>query len=100
MIDTTDNIISLTDFKRNTADVLKRVKEDKEPAVLTVNGSASVVVLYAKEYQKMAQNARLGSIMKGIEAGLDSMNANKGIPLEKAFDMLKQDIREQARQQG
>lgn len=100
MIDTTDNIISLTDFKRNTADVLKRVKDDKEPAVLTVNGSASVVVLDAKEYQKMAKDAQLGSIMRGIEAGLDSMAANKGIPLETAFDMLKNDIRKQARQQG
>ena len=100
MIDTTDNIISLTDFKRNTADVLKRVKDDKEPAVLTVNGSASVVVLDAKEYQKMAKDAQLGSIMRGIEAGLYSMAANKGIPLETAFDMLKNDIRKQARQQG
>jgi len=100
MIDTTDNIISLTDFKRNTADVLKRVKDDKEPAVLTVNGSASVVVMDAKEYQRMAKDAQMGSIMRGIEAGLDSMVAGKGIPLEKAFDMLKQDICEQAKQQG
>ena len=100
MIDTTDNIISLTDFKRNTADVLKRVKEDKEPAVLTVNGSASVVVLDAREYQKMAKDAQMGSIMRGIEAGLESMAKGKGIPLDKAFDMLKADIREQVRQQG
>ena len=51
-------------------------------------------------FQKMAKDAQMGSIMRGIEAGLESMAKGKGIPLDKAFDMLKTDIREQVRQQG
>ena len=100
MIDNVDNIISLTDFKRNAADVLKRVKEEKSPAVLTVNGSASVVVIDAKEYQKMSQDAERGSIIRGIELGLDSMVKGTGIPMEEAFAMLKKDIKLAVRQQG
>jgi len=100
MIANPENIISLTDFKRNAADVVKRIKDDKSPAVLTVNGSASVVVLDANEYQKIARDAEIGSMMRGIEDGLKSMEEKRGIPLEDAFVMLKRDMRIAAKRQG
>ena len=100
MIANPENIISLTDFKRNAADVVKRIKHDKSPAVLTVNGAASVVVLDAKEYQKIAKDAEMGSMMRGIENGLKSMKEKRGIPLDDAFAMLKHDMRIATKRQG
>lgn len=100
MIANPENIISLTDFKRNAADVVKRIKDDKSPAILTVNGAASVVVLDANEYEKITKDAEMGSIMRGIEEGLKSMKEKRGIPLEDAFSMLKQDMRVAVKQQG
>ena len=100
MLANPENIISLTDFKRNAADVVKRIKDDKSPAVLTVNGAASVVVLDANEYQKIARDAEMGSMMRGIEDGLKSMKEKRGIPLEDAFVMLKRDMRIAAKRQG
>lgn len=93
MIANPENIISLTDFKRNAADVVKRIKDDKSPAVLTVNGAASVVVLDANEYQRITKDAEIGSMMRGIEEGLKSMSEKRGIPLNDAFAMLKRDMR-------
>ncbi len=93
MIANPENIISLTDFKRNAADVVRRIRDEKSPAILTVNGAASVVVLDAKEYQKIAKDAEIGSMMRGIEDGLQSMSKKRGIPLEDAFAMLKHDMR-------
>lgn len=100
MIANPENIISLTDFKRNAADVVRRIKDDKSPAILTVNGAASVVVLDANEYQKIVKNAEMGSMMHGIEDGLKSMKEKRGIPLEDAFAMLKRDMRNSTKRQG
>lgn len=100
MIANPENIISLTDFKRNAADIVRRIKGDKSPAVLTVNGAASVVVLDAGEYNRIARDAEMGAMMRGIEDGLKSMKENHGMPLDAAFKMLKQDIRIAAKRQG
>lgn len=100
MINITKDICSLTDFKRNSTQILDRVKKEKTPAILTVNGSASVVVLDAGTYQRLANDAQKGSIMRGIEAGLVSMKESRGIPAQKAFDTLRQGIRSQIKQQG
>ncbi|MBR3930002.1 MAG: type II toxin-antitoxin system Phd/YefM family antitoxin [Alphaproteobacteria bacterium] len=100
MMTSPENIISLTDFKRNAADVVKRIKDDKTAAVLTVNGTASVVVLDAHEYQRIAKDAEMGSMMRGIEDGLKSMEEKRGIPLETAFGMLKQDLILAMKRQG
>ena len=100
MIVNPKNIISLTDFKRNAANVVKRIKADKSPAILTVNGAASVVVLDVNEYNKIARNAEMGSMMHGIEDGLKSMQENRGINLDAAFKMLNQDIRTATKHQG
>ena len=100
MIANPENIISLKDFKRNAADVVKRIKDDKSPAILTVNGAASVVVLDANEYHRIARDAEMGSMMRGIEDGLKSMEENRGMPLDAAFKMLKQDMRNALKRQG
>lgn len=100
MIADMNNIVSLTDFKRNAADIVRRVRSEKSPAILTVNGSPSVVVLDANEYQQMSRDAQMGSIMRGIESGLDSMEAGRSIALGDAFDMLARDIKMSVKKHG
>ncbi len=92
MITVPENIISLTEFKRDAANVVRRVRDEKMPAVLTVNGAASVVVLDAAEYQKIVRDAEIGSIMSGVYDGLRDMDENRGVALDVVFDMLKNDM--------
>lgn len=44
MMDITKDIQPLTNFKRNTTELLRQMKETGEPIVLTINGRAELVV--------------------------------------------------------
>ena len=44
MLDITNDIQSLTNFRRNSGKFLKQMKKSKRPVVLTVNGKAEAVV--------------------------------------------------------
>ena len=59
MIDVTQDIHSLTTFKRNSSGLMKRMKKTGRPLVLTVNGKAEAVLLeiaeYAEEWLTSAQ---------------------------------------------
>ncbi|HZL29224.1 MAG TPA: type II toxin-antitoxin system Phd/YefM family antitoxin [Acidobacteriaceae bacterium] len=47
------DIRSVTDFQRNVKTHVARLKKTKAPMVLTVNGSASIVVQDAGTYQEL-----------------------------------------------
>lgn len=51
MIDVRD-IHSLTDFQRNTRHHIRRLRSTGRPAVLTVNGTAALIVQDAEAYQR------------------------------------------------
>jgi prevent-host-death family protein len=48
-----DNILSLTDFKRNASQYVEQVTKTHAPLVLTINGRAEVIVHDAKVFQEM-----------------------------------------------
>ena len=47
------DILSLTDFHRNTKAHLRRLKQSGRPEVLTINGKAELVVQDAAAYQRL-----------------------------------------------
>ena len=66
MIDITQNIHSMTAFKRNSTDLMKRMKKSGRPLVLTVNGKAEAVLLDAASYRDVAGHLdALASIRRG-----------------------------------
>ena len=67
MIDVTQDIHSLTTFKRNSTDLMKRMKKTGRPLVLTVNGKAEAVVLDAAAYRDVAEHLdAVASIRRGL----------------------------------
>ena len=58
MVHLSEDIHSMTDFKRRTSDFVARLKETGRPMVLTTNGRAEVVVQNAAAYQKLLDAAR------------------------------------------
>jgi prevent-host-death family protein len=46
---------SLSAFKRNTSELLDRLKKTGNPLVLTINGKAEVVVQDAEPYQELLE---------------------------------------------
>lgn len=87
----TSAIKPLTDFLRNSKSHIQTLHATREPAILTVNGEAAIVVQDASSYEKMAalaeqaiQDARLQSAMEYFREG------GKGIASEDVFSRLEE----------
>jgi prevent-host-death family protein len=88
MLDLSQDIRSLTEFKRNTTEFVERIKRTKHPLVLTVNGKAELVVQDAESYQALLDAAELVETIKGIKNGLEQMKQGKGKKAEDFFSEL------------
>jgi prevent-host-death family protein len=77
------NIIPVSDLRQDAAKVLKRIKDSKEPLVITQRGRAAAVMLSVEAYEKSERDRELLRLLakgeKQIEAGeghdLDSVLA-------------------------
>ena len=85
MIDISKDIRSLSDFKRNTTEFVRRMKESGEPVVLTVNGRSELVVQDATSYQKLLELVDRLEAIEGIKKGLEEADRGEGVTLEE-FD--------------
>jgi prevent-host-death family protein len=88
MIDVTQDIHSMTTFKRNSAGLMKRIKKTGRPIVLTVKGKAEAVVLDAAAYQDVADH--LDAIVS-IRRGLAQAKKGLGRPADEVFDDLERE---------
>jgi len=84
-----EDIQSLTDFKRNTAAYLKRIKKQGKPLVLTVNGKAEIVVQDAKAYQALLERIEQAEAVAAIRKGVDEFERGEGRPARKALEELR-----------
>jgi prevent-host-death family protein len=87
------DVHSLSDFKRNTAELLRQLKESGQPVVLTVNGKAELVVQDARAYQELVELVDRLETVEGIRAGLEEMRAGKGRPAREFFEELEREFR-------
>ena len=78
MIDVTEDIHSLTTFKRNSSGLMKRMKKTGRPLVLTVNGKAEAVLLDATAYQEVAGHL---DVVASIRRGLAQGQGERDVPL-------------------
>jgi PHD/YefM family antitoxin component YafN of YafNO toxin-antitoxin module len=88
MINISQDIHSLTEFKRNTNDFIERIKKTKHPLVLTINGKAELIVQDAESYQALLDAMELVETLKGIQSGLQQMKQGEGKSAEDFFSEL------------
>ncbi|MCF4969460.1 type II toxin-antitoxin system Phd/YefM family antitoxin [Nostoc sp. CMAA1605] len=81
MLNIIRDIHSLSNFKRNTSDLIKQMKQTGKPVVLTVNGKAELVVQDAQSYQKLLELVEQLETIAGIKQGLEDINAGNTRPL-------------------
>jgi prevent-host-death family protein len=84
------NIHPLSDFQRSAKTFLTTLKDTQAPIVLTVNGKAAVVVQDAESYQRLLERIELLESLAGIRKSLDEFDRGLGIPLDEAFQQLRQ----------
>lgn len=91
MLDLQEDIDSLTNFKRQTADYLRRLQTTGSPLVLTVNGKAEVVVQDAAAYQRLVERAARADreeTVAAIREGLADAEAGRVKPARRALKAL------------
>jgi len=87
------DIRPLTDFKRNTAEFLRQLKETGDPVVLTINGKAELIVQDAASYQRLFDLAERLETIQAVNEGLDSVDRGDGKPMDAVFDALEKELR-------
>jgi prevent-host-death family protein len=86
MIDISQDIHSLTTFKRETAALIKRMKKSGRPLVLTVKGRAEAVVMDAASFQRLWDRV---DATEGIRRGLIQAAKGMGRPLEEVLGAIE-----------
>jgi prevent-host-death family protein len=70
---TLPNIIPISDLRQDAAKVLKRIKESREPVVITQRGRAAAVMLSVEAFEQSERDKELLHLLamgeKEIEAG-------------------------------
>ncbi len=86
MVNLSQDIHPLTDFKRNTRDFMNQMKKTRRPVVLTVNGKAELVVQDAEGYRQILDRLeRLEALDAALEpVHLSGPSAVVGGPLQHA----------------
>ncbi|MGH7822956.1 MAG: type II toxin-antitoxin system Phd/YefM family antitoxin [Candidatus Binatia bacterium] len=92
MIDLSE-IHSLTDFQRNAKAHLKRLKRNRRPMVLTVNGKAEAVVQDAKSYQELLELIDRAEAIEGIRRGLEDVKKGRTKAARKFFDEMRREFK-------
>jgi len=90
MIDITTDIDSLTNFRRNSAGFMKRLKKSRRPLVLTVNGRAAAVVQDAESYQRLLDIAARADGEEGIRQGLADAKEGRALPARQFFSEFEE----------
>jgi prevent-host-death family protein len=85
MIDITQDIQSLTTFRRRSGDFMKQLKRTKRPVVLTIKGKAEAVVQDAEAYQRLLDIAARADAREGIRQGLEQARQGKGRDADEFF---------------
>lgn len=88
MIDLSQDIHSLSDFKRKTSAYMARMKKNGHPLVLTINGKAELVVQDAVNYQRLLELAERAEMMEFLSESRGDIAAGRTKPALEALEGL------------
>lgn len=73
------NIIPVTDLRQDAANVLRRVRDSKEPFFITQRGRAAAVMVSAEVYERAEHDREL---LRLLARGEKEIAAGKGVGLD------------------
>jgi len=73
------NIVPVSDLRQDAAKILKRVKDSKEPLVITQRGRAAAVMLSVEAYE---QSERDRELLRLLARGEREIEAGEGYDLD------------------
>lgn len=88
MINVSQDIHSLSDFKRKTTEFTTRMKKSGHPLVLTINGKAELVVQDAASYQRLLELAERAEMMEFLRESREDIETGRTEPAVDALQRL------------
>jgi hypothetical protein len=88
MLDLSKDIDSLSNFKRNTAQYVGRMKKTGRPVVLTINGKAELIVQDAASYQRLLDLVDRIESLEFLRQSLEDIDAGRTKPMREAIEAL------------
>jgi prevent-host-death family protein len=85
-----NHIHSLTEFQQNTKEFVEQAKATQHPLVLTVKGKAELVIQGAEAYQALLDQLETTETSIGILKSLKEFEQAQGVPLQVAFNQLRE----------
>jgi prevent-host-death family protein len=92
MVNISQDIHPLTDFKRNTSDFMNQMKQTGRPVVLTVNGRAELVVQDAEGYQQILERLERFEAVEAIRLGIAAADEGRVKPARQALAELQEKL--------
>ena len=92
MVNISQDIHPLTDFKRNTSDFVSRMKKSRRPVILTVNGKAELVVQDAESYQSILDRLERFEAIEAIRLGMTAADEGRVRPARQALAALQEKL--------
>jgi prevent-host-death family protein len=86
MIDLANDIRSMSDFKRNTSELIDRLRKTGDPLILTINGRAKVIVQDAEAYQLLLDRVET---IEALQRGLADVEAGRANSARRVFQRLR-----------
>ena len=87
-----ENILPIGEFKSRSATVLKRLRKDNQPIVITQNGRPAGVLISPEEFDRLAERERfIAAVSEGVsdmEAGRVVDDGELGAELDSEFGPL------------
>lgn len=78
-MDKIPDIVPVSDFRRDAAAVLRRVRSSREPLVITQRGRAAAVIVSIEEYERAAYEREL---LRRLARGEKEIAAGEGHDLD------------------
>jgi len=92
MVNLSQDIHPLTDFKRNTSAFVNQMKKTRRPVVLTVNGKAELVVQDAESYQQILDRLEHFEAVEAIRLGIAAAEDGQVKPARQALRQLQEKL--------
>jgi prevent-host-death family protein len=82
----------LTEFRRDAAGYLKRLRKSKKPLLLTQDGRAAGVVMSTAEYDRLMAEMEAAEVRAALDQAFEEMKAGKGRPADVVFRELRAEL--------
>lgn len=83
------DIHTLTAFKRNSTELLRKLETSGRSQVLTVDGRPKAVLISVEVFEHLAEQVERAETLEGIKRGIADMEAGRTMSLAEAEAELK-----------